>query len=108
MEGLEFKNADASKYHLWDKILINFVNQALREAKQSYSDMKFRNIIVIFNNMLTIKENYLIARGGQKNPFVLLRYVEAILTIMNPIAPHFCQFVYHRHYLSVLRKSKNF
>ena len=72
----------------------NEVKKALNEAKASYEGMKLKNIVVIFNHLLSIKENYLIAKAGEKNPFVIARYVEAILTILNPIAPHFCQHVW--------------
>ena len=69
--------------------------------------MKHRVIVVNFNRLLSIKESYLIAKGGEKNAFVILRYIEAILTIMNPITPHFCQFVWQTHVLPTLRKCSN-
>jgi len=65
--------------------------------------MKYRNIVRLFNNMLNIKENYLIAKNGETNPFVIARYVEAILTIINPIVPHFAQFVWAKHCIPVLK-----
>lgn len=72
----------------------NEVKKALNDAHQLYADMKIKNVIVLFNHLLSIKENYLIAKAGDKNPFVIVRYIEAILTIMNPICPHFCQHVW--------------
>jgi len=69
--------------------------------------MKFKNIIVLFGHLLNIKESYLIAKGGEKNPFVIARYVEAILTIMNPIVPHYCQHVWSTIVLPVLKASTN-
>ena len=69
--------------------------------------MRLRNINVIFNHLLNIKESYNIAKGGEKNAYVILRYIEAILTIMNPITPHFCQHVWETHVLPTLRKSSN-
>ena len=56
--------------------------------------MKYKQIIVLFNHMLGLKESYSIAKGGDKNPFIVAKYVEAILSIMNPIAPHYCQHVW--------------
>lgn len=69
--------------------------------------MRIKNVIVIFNHLLNIKESYLIAKGGEKNAYVILKYIEAILTIMNPICPHFCQYVWQTHVLPTLRKSSN-
>ncbi len=87
--------------------MMNEINKALTEANKSYAEMKHRPIVVIFNHLLTIKESYLIARGGEKNPFVIAAYIEAILTIMNPVTPHFCQHVWQKHVLPILSKSTN-
>ncbi len=74
--------------------MMNEINKALTEANKAYAEMKHRPIVVIFNHLLNIKESYMIAKGGEKNPFVIAAYIEAILTIMNPITPHFCQHVW--------------
>ena len=106
-EPLDGATLDTSAYHLWDSLMMNEINSALSSAKQTYSEMKYRNIIVLFNHLLNIKENYLIARSGEKNPFVIARYVEAVLTIMNPIAPHYCQHVWETSVYPVLKQSSN-
>ena len=67
--------------------------------------MKHRVIVVNFNRLLSIKESYLIATAGQKNPFVILRFIEAILTIMNPVTPHFCQHVWQSTVLPIVKQS---
>ena len=72
----------------------NEVRKALNEANKSYAEMKIKNVIVLFNHLLSIKESYTIAKSGAKNPFVIARFVEALLTIMNPITPHFCQYIW--------------
>ena len=79
---------------LWDKLLLNEVNKALTDAHKAYSEMKHKQVVVIFNHLLNIKESYLIATEGSRNPYVISRYLEALLTILNPIAPHFCQHVW--------------
>jgi leucyl-tRNA synthetase len=55
--------------------------------------MKFKIVIKhAFNELLSLKEAYLIAKGGKPNPFVLFRYLETLLLLLNPIIPHFCQY----------------
>jgi len=56
--------------------------------------MKYKLVIKhAFNELLSVKEIYLIAKGeAQLNPKILLRYIETILILMNPITPHFCQY----------------
>jgi len=56
---------------------------------------------------LNIKESYLIAKEGQKNPFIIASYVQALLTILNPITPHFCQHVWETNVLPTLKQSSN-
>ena len=91
---LDFTKNNPEQYTLWDKLVTNEINRALNGAHQAYSGMKHRNVVVIFNGLNSIKENYLIATEGQANPYVIYRFVEAILSIMNPITPHFCQYVW--------------
>ena len=56
--------------------------------------MRYKQIIVLFNHMISIKESYIIAMGGETNPYIIARFIETFLTIMNPITPHFCQHVW--------------
>lgn len=106
-EPLDFNKLVLSELTLWDKLIINELDKAAFEATNAYNGMKYRNILVIFNHLLNIKESYLIAQGGEKNPFVIARIIELILTIMNPIAPHFCQSVWEKHVLPILKQSTN-
>ena len=106
-EPLDFSADDRSTYSLWDNLMSNEINRALKEAKQDYDTMKYKNIVRLFHNMLKVKENYLIAKNNEKNPFVIARFVEAILTILNPIVPHFAQSVWDKHVLPMLKQSSN-
>jgi len=105
--GLDFSQDNKETYTLWDHIFTNEINIALKQAHDDYSEMKFKNIIVLFNHLLNIKESYMIAKGGEKNDFVVARYVEAVLTIMNPIVPHFAQHVWSTIMLPTLKASTN-
>lgn len=106
-EPLDFSADDKSAYSLWDKLLDNEINMALTKAFKAYEEMKLKNIILIFNHLTKIKESYLIARGGEKNNFVIARLIEAIITIMNPVTPHFCQHVWQKFVYGPLSQSAN-
>lgn len=58
--------------------------------------------------MQSIKEDYLIAKGGKSNPYTLMRYLEVQMILLNPIAPHFAQYCWKHHIYPVLIKSQNF
>ena len=55
--------------------------------------MKYKQALKFgFFELQSIKEDYLIAKGGKPNPFVLIRFIEAQLIMLNPIIPHFSQY----------------
>ena len=41
-EPLDFSKDDSSKYHLWDKLMVNEINSALAQASSDYNEMKFK------------------------------------------------------------------
>ena len=45
--------------------------------------------------------------GKNVNPFLLLRFIEAQLILLNPITPHFAEYCWATHILPILQKSKN-
>jgi leucyl-tRNA synthetase len=52
--------------------------------------MKYKQALKFaFYELQSVKEDYLIAKGGVANPFTLIRYLETQLVMMNPIIPHF-------------------
>jgi len=61
------------------------------EAREAYTGLRVKNVIRIFNQFLSIKETYSIATQGKTNPVVIVKYMETLLTMMNPIIPFFCQ-----------------
>lgn len=70
--------------------------------------MKFKIVIKhAFNELLSLKEAYLIAKGGKPNPFVLFRYLETMLLLLNPIIPHFCQYQWQTVLVPALNSCQN-
>lgn len=70
--------------------------------------MKYRIVLKhAFNEMLSLKESYLIGKSNKPNPFILLNFVEAFLIMLNPIIPHFCQNLWQSQMLPVLEKAQN-
>lgn len=58
-----------------------------------------------FYELQSIKEDYLIAKAGKANPYTLMRYLTAQLTLLNPIIPHFAQYCWKHEVYPVLSKS---
>lgn len=74
-----------------------------------YNQMKFKQALKYgFFELQSIKEDYLIAKAKKVNPYVLMRYIEAQLVLLNPIAPHISQYCWKYYAYPVLSKSKNF
>jgi leucyl-tRNA synthetase len=54
-----------------------------------------------FFELSNLKEDYLIAKSGNVNPFLLLKYIETQLILLNPITPSFAEYCYKTHLLPV-------
>lgn len=106
--GIDFAE-HKNNIDLWDGIFENAINHAIEEATQNYEDMKYKQVLKFgFFELQSIKEDYLIAKGGKINPFSLLRFVVAQLVLVNPIVPHFAQYCWDHYIYPVLSKSQNF
>ena len=52
--------------------------------------MKYKQVLKTgYFELQSIKEDYLIAKSKKANPYIMMRYIVAQLTILNPIIPHF-------------------
>ena len=94
---------------LWDKVFENVINNAIEKSTQFYDEMKYKQCLkYAFFELQSIKEDYLIAKGGKANPFTLMRFLETQLVIINPIIPHFAQYCWNKYLYPVFAKSKNY
>ena len=94
---------------LWDAIFENATNHSIEMATKNYEEMKYKQALkYAFFEINSIKEDYLIAKGGKANPYTLMRYLETQMVLLNPIAPHFAQYCWKHHIYPVLSKSQNF
>jgi leucyl-tRNA synthetase len=94
---------------LWDSIFENVINNAIDKSTQYYEEMKYKQCLkYAFFELQSIKEDYLIAKGGKGNPFTLMRFLETQLVIMNPVIPHFAQYCWNNYVFPVFSKSKNY
>ena len=108
-EGCDFSANDPSKYSTWDKIVLNEINHTIIECKQEYDNMRYKNVCkIVFSDLLPLKETYQMAcKDTGFNPYIIFRYLETILQLMNPIAPHFAQHAWQTYVIPALKNSKN-
>lgn len=71
--------------------------------------MKYKQALKFgFFELQSIKEDYLIAKGGKMNPYILMRFLETQLLLMAPITPHYSQYCWSKHVYPVFEASKNY
>lgn len=71
--------------------------------------MKYKQAVKFgFFELQSIKEDYLIAKGGKGNAFFFMRFLETQLVLMNPIMPHFAQYCWNKYVYPVFKASKNY
>jgi|688.fasta_scaffold138722_2 hypothetical protein len=57
-------------------MILNKMNDLNVIVYKSYVEMKLKNVIKFgFNEMLSIKETYLIGKTGAPNPYVIMTYM---------------------------------
>jgi len=94
---------------MWDNIFENAINYAIEKCTANFEDMKYKQALKFgYFELQSFKEDYLIAKGGKPNPFVLARYIEAQLIMMNPIIPHFSQYCWKTYLYPILSQSQNY
>jgi len=72
-EGLDYSKQP--ELDLWDQILDNELNYAIELTTKSYNEMKFKQALKHgFFELQALKEDYLIAKSGNVNPFLLMKY----------------------------------
>lgn len=105
-EGLDFSNQP--EYDTWDHILNNEINQAIESTTKAYRELKYKQALKSgFFVFQALKEDYLIAKKGKQNPFLLIKFIETAIILLNPICPHFSEYCWQKHVLPVYEKSKN-
>ena len=106
-EGLDYSNQPAKD--LWDEIFENEISYAVEQTTKDYNEIRYKQALKHgFFEPQTVKEDYLIGKGSKPvNPFLLIRFIETQLILLNPIVPHFAEYCWATHVLPVLQKSKN-
>ena len=60
----------------WDRLIMNKLRDINVNVYRAYAEMKLKNVIKFgFNEMLSLKETYLIGKQGKPNPLVLMTYL---------------------------------
>jgi len=84
--------------NLFDKIFDNNINYLIKEAKKSYEDMKYKNVLkYAFYEMINIKDQYILFNAddySKLNPTLMIKYLKTFFIINNPIIPHFTEYMY--------------
>jgi len=92
----------------WDNVMRNETRRITKLVKQAYKDMRYRDVIKYgFNELSGLKEIYLLGTGGKPNPVVLVQYLQTLLTLLNPVMPHFCQYQWQHVLVPAIKSCKN-
>ena len=69
---VDFASHKREEYDTWDNIISNELTRIIGLVNRAFVEMKFKIVIKhAFNELLSLKEAYLIAKGGKPNHFVL-------------------------------------
>ena len=94
---------------LFDKIFDNNINYLITQAKQSYEEMKYKNVLkYAFYEMINAKDQYILFNADdytKLNPTLMVRFLKAFFIMNNPIIPHFTEYMYVTYLNPIFEKS---
>jgi len=94
---------------LWDNIFENAINYAIEQSTKQFDGMRFKQALKFaFFELQNLKEDYLIAKQGKANPYILMKFIETLLVLTNPFIPHFNQYCWNKYVFPVLSKCENY
>ena len=84
--------------NLFDKIFDNNINYLIKEAKKSYEEMKYKNVLkYAFYEMINTKDQYILYNEddySKLNPTLMIKFLKTFFIINSPIIPHFTEYMY--------------
>ena len=94
---------------LFDKIFDNNINYLITQSKQSYEEMKYKNVLKFaFYEMINAKDQYILFNADdytKLNPTLMIRFLKTFFIINNPIIPHFTEYMYITYLNPIFEKS---
>ena len=94
---------------LFDKIFDNNINYLITQAKKSYDEMKYKNVLkYAFYEMINAKDQYILFNGDdytKLNPTLMVKFLKTFFIMNNPIIPHFTEYMYVTYLNPIFEKS---
>ena len=104
----DIDNLNLSNY--FDKIFENNINYLIEKTRHAYDSMRYKDVLKFaFYEMINIKDDYVLFLEedySKIHPILFVKYLKVLFTMINPIAPHWTEYMY-RTYLNPLFKASN-
>ena len=83
---------------LFDKIFDNNINYLITQTKQSYDEMKYKNVLkYALYEMINARDQYILFNADdytKLNPTLMVKFLRIFFIMNNPIIPHFTEYMY--------------
>jgi leucyl-tRNA synthetase len=105
---LDWQSNYEESYDEYDRIFDNEMNRLIGSTHQMYTEMKFKLALKYgFHDMQSVRDDYVLFKKGNLNPYLALRFIELSLLMVTPIIPHFCEHFYESKFLPAIKQTKN-
>jgi len=99
----DIDNLNLTNY--FDKIFENNINYLIEKSRNAFEAMKYKEVMKFaYYEMINIKNDYVLFLEedySKINPTLFMKYLKVFFTIVNPIAPHWTEYMY-RTYMNPL------
>lgn len=95
----------------FDLIFDNNINYLVEQTKNAYESMVYKNVVKYgFNEMINVRDQYILYLEDDYtkiNPSLMLKFFVTFFKIMNPVIPHWTEYMYRTYINGFLLKSQN-
>jgi leucyl-tRNA synthetase len=110
IEDPESLDSKAESLNYFDRIFNNNINYLVQMTKTAYESMRYKDVLKYgFYEMINSKDEYILYYEddySKLNPTVMVKFFRAIFILMNPIAPHWTEYMYRTYLNPVFQENK--
>jgi len=108
IDSAETALSDSLNY--FDKIFLNNINYLVSKTKEAYDAMKYKDVLKYgFYEMINNKDEYILYNNddySKLNPTLMLKFFKYFFIMLNPIAPHWTEYMYQTYLNPIFKNSK--
>lgn len=103
-------DSNTESLNYFDKILNNNINYLVQKTQEAYEAMRFKDVLKFgFFELINSKDEYVLYNEddyNKLNPTVMVKFFKTLFIVLNPIAPHWTEYMYQTYLNPIFKSNK--